>query len=422
MFNRDKWNEIIEALSANPFRTLITAFGVFWGIFILVILLSASQGLQNGIKKQMGGLSTNTMFMWTNSTSKPYKGLPQGRNYNFKNGDIDAIKREVDGLLYVSPRNQLGGFRGSNNVVRGTKTGAYNVYGDYPEFIQQQPMDILQGRFINYGDIENKRKVTVIGEGVIRELYAPGEEVLGSYIKVQGVNFLIVGVYKSISNMGGDAEESQKQLFIPFTTFQQAFNYGDIVGWMAITADDNTPITDIKNTIFDLLKSRHTIDPTDERAIGHFDIYQEFKKINGLFSILTAVSYIVGGLILFSGVIGIVNIMLIIVKERTQEIGIRRALGATPAIIIKQILTESVVLSLVAGMAGIIFASLVLLGVNFALEQAPNANEIPIVNPSVSLFVVVIALLILVVAGLLAGLIPAITAVKVKPIDALRTE
>lgn len=422
MFNRDKWNEIIEALSANPFRTLITAFGVFWGIFILVILLSASQGLQNGIKRQMGGLSTNTMFMWTGATSKPYKGLPQGRNYNFKNGDVDAIKREIDGLLYVSPRNQLGGFRGSNNVVRGTKTGAYNVYGDYPEFIQQQPMDILQGRFINYGDIENKRKIAIIGEGVIRELYAPGEEVLGSYIKVQGINFLVVGVYKSISNMGGDAEESQKQVFIPFTTFQQAFNYGDIVGWMTITAEDSKPITDLKEDVFKLLKNRHTVDPTDDRAIGHFDIYQEFKKINGLFWILKAVSYLVGGLILFSGVIGIINIMLIIVKERTQEIGIRRALGATPAIIIKQILTESVALSLVAGMAGIIFASLVLLGVNFAIEQAPNASEIPIVNPSVSLGVVVIALLILVVAGLLAGLIPAITAIKVKPIDALRTE
>lgn len=422
MFSRDKWNEIIEALSANPFRTLITAFGVFWGIFILVILLSASQGLQNGIKRQMGGLSTNTMFMWTSSTSKPYKGLPQGRNYNFKNGDVDAIKRDIDGLLYVSPRNQLGGFRGSNNVVRGTKTGAYNVYGDYPEFILQQPMDILQGRFINYGDIENKRKVTVIGEGVIRELYAPGEEVLGSYIKVQGVNFMVVGVYKSISNMGGDAEESQKQLFIPFTTFQQAFNYGDIVGWMTITAEDNKPITDLKESIFKLLKNRHTIDPTDDRAVGHFDLYQEFKKINGLFSILTAVSYIVGIFILGSGIIGIVNIMLIIVKERTQEIGIRRALGATPAVIIKQILTESVVLSLVAGMAGIIFASLVLWLINFGLEQAPNSDQIPIVNPSVSLGVVVIALLILVVAGLLAGLIPAITAIKVKPIDALRTE
>src|SRR5690606_38010799 len=136
---------------------------------------------------------------------KPYKGLPQGRVYNFKNTDIDAIKREVDGLLYVSPRNQLGGFRGSNNVVRGTKTGAYNVYGDYPEFILQQPMDILQRRFINYGDIEAKRKIAVFCEGVIRELYGPGEVVLGSQIKVQGVNFLVVGVYKSISNKGGDA-------------------------------------------------------------------------------------------------------------------------------------------------------------------------------------------------------------------------
>ena len=422
MFNRDKWNEILEALSANPFRTLITAFGVFWGIFILVILLSASQGLQNGIKRQMGGLSTNTMFMWAGATSKPYKGLPQGRSYNFKNNDVAAIKRDVNGLLYVSPRNQLGGFRGSNNVVRGTKTGAYNVYGDYPEFILQQPMEMLQGRFINYGDIENKRKVAVIGEGVIRELYVPGEEVLGSYIKVQGVNFLVVGVYKSISNMGGDAEESQKQVFIPFTTFQQAFNFGDVVGWMTITAQDDKPITELKEQVFTLLKNRHSIDPTDERAIGHFDLYQEFKKINGLFSILTAVSYIVGVFILGSGIIGIVNIMLIIVKERTQEIGIRRALGATPATIIKQILTESVVLSLIAGMAGIIFASVVLWGVNFALEQAPNSNEIPIVNPSVNLGVVVIALLILVVSGLLAGLIPAITAIKVKPIDALRTE
>lgn len=422
MFSRDKWNEIIEALSANPFRTLITAFGVFWGIFILVILLSASQGLQNGIKRQMGGLSTNTMFMWTQPTSKPFKGLPQGRSFNFKNPDVEALKRDIDGLLYVSPRNQLGGFRGSNNVVRGTKTGAYNVYGDYPEFILQQPMNILKGRFINYGDIANNRKVTVIGEGVIRELYAPGEEALGSYIKVQGVNFLVVGVYKSISNMGGDAEESQKQLFIPFTTFQQAFNYGDIVGWMTITAEDDKPITDLKEDVFKLLKARHTVDPTDDRAIGHFDLYQEFKKINGLFSILTTVSYIVGIFILGSGIIGIVNIMLIIVKERTQEIGIRRALGATPAVIIKQILTESVVLSLIAGMAGIIFASLVLALINLGLENAPNGEQIPIVNPSVHLGVVVIALLILVVAGLLAGLIPAITAIRVKPIDALRTE
>lgn len=422
MFNKDNWSEIIEALSAKPFRTVITGIGVAWGIFILVILLAASKGLENGVMRAFGGLSTNSMFMWTNTTSKPYQGMPLGRYYNFKNGDVDAIKREVKGLLYVSPRNQLGGYRGSNNVVRGTKTGAYTIYGDYPEFIMQQPMEILQGRFVNTSDIDLKRKVVIIGEGIIKEMYQKDEQVLGSYIKISGVNFMVVGVYKSISNMGGNAEESQKQAFIPFTTFQQAFNYGDIVGWMAITAQPDIPITDLKNDIFSLLKNRHKIDPTDERAIGHFDLFQEFNKINGLFLILKIVSYIVGGLILTSGVIGIINIMLIVVKERTQEIGIRRALGATPWVIRKQILTESVVLSLISGMAGIIAASGFLVIVNFALDQIPNGNEIPFANPAVSLWIVVIALAILVFAGLIAGFIPAQTAIKVKPIDALRTE
>jgi len=422
MFNRDKWNEIIEALSANPFRTIITAFGVFWGIFILIILLSSSQGLENAIMRQLAGLSTNTIFMWTQNTSKPYKGHPQGRHYNFRNSDVEAIKQNVNGLLYVSPRNQLGGFGGANNVVRGTRTGAYNVYGDFPEIIQQQPLNILQGRFINYGDIENNRKVIVIGEGIIREMYDPDEEVLGSYLKIKGVNFMVIGVYKNKGTAMGNGEERQKEMFVPFTTYQQAFNYGDTVGWMSITAKDNVPITDVKENIFALLRNRHNIDPTDERAIGHFDLYKEFKRINGLFSVLKIVSYIVGIFILGSGVIGITNIMLIVVKERTQEIGIRRALGATPWNIRTQILTESVVLSLIAGMTGIIFSGFILWIVNVLLENAPNTEDIMFVNPSVNLTVVFTALLILVLAGLLAGFIPAQTAVKTKPIDALRTE
>lgn len=422
MFNKDQWNEILEALSAKPLRTFITAFGVFWGITILVILLAASTGLENGVKRGFGGMSTNSMFMWTNSTSKPYKGLPQGRYYNFKNSDIDVLKREFSELLYVSPRNQLGGFRGSNNVIRGTKTGAYNVYGDYPEYILQQPMQILKGRFLNYEDIKQKRKIAVIGEGVIRELYQSGEEVLGSYIKVNGVNFMVVGVYKSISNMGGDSEEKQKEIYTPFTTFQQAFNYGEIVGWMAITAKDGYPITDVKNKIFDLLKERHKIAPDDDRAIGNFDLYAEYSKINGLFTILTTISFVVGGLILLSGVIGIINIMLIVVKERTKEIGIRRALGATPWDIRKQILTESVVLSLIAGMAGIIFSTFVIMMVNSLLDNIPDPSEVMFANPSISLSIVVAALIILIVSGLIAGFIPAQTAIKTKPIDALRTE
>jgi putative ABC transport system permease protein len=422
MFNKDQWNEIIEALSAKPLRTFITAFGVFWGITILVILLSASTGLENGVKRGFGGMSTNSMFIWTSTTSKPYKGLPQGRYFNYKNGDIDALKREFNELQYVSPRNQLGGFRGSNNVVRGTKTGAYNVYGDYPEYILQQPMTIIKGRFLNYADINQKRKIAVIGQGIIRELYQPGEEVLGTYVKVNGVNFMVVGVYKSGSSMNGDSEEKEKEIYTPFTTFQQAFNYGDKVGWMAITAKDGFPITDLKPEIFELLKERHSIAPEDDRAIGNFDLYAEYSKINGLFAILTAVSYIVGGLILLSGVIGIINIMLIVVKERTKEIGIRRALGATPWEIKKQILTESVVLSLIAGMAGIIFSTLVIVLANTILDGLPDASEVMFANPSISLTVVVIALIILVVSGLIAGFIPAQTAVKTKPIDALRTE
>ncbi len=332
MFSKDNWNEILEALTANWFRTLLTAFGVLWGIFILVILLAAGKGLENGVKQGFGGIATNTMFMWTQTPSKPYKGLPKGRNYNFKTGDVDAIWQNVPDLRFVSPRNQLGGFGGNNNVIRGLKTGAYNVYGDYPEVIQQEPMDITTGRFINHSDIKDNRKVAVIGEGVKREMYEPNEEVIGSYIKIQGVNFMVIGTYKKKGNNNGNAEEGQKQIYVPFTAFSQAFNMGDKVGWMAITAVDGTSITSIKDQIIDVIKERHSIHPDDDRAVGNFDLFQEFSKVNGLFVALKAVAYFVGILVLLSGIIGISNIMLIVVKERTNEIGIRRALGATPMV------------------------------------------------------------------------------------------
>lgn len=233
---------------------------------------------------------------------------------------------------------------------------------------------------------------------------------------------MVVGVYKSISTMGGDAEEKQKEIYTPFTSFQQAFNYGDVVGWMSITAKDGFPITDLKPKIFEFIKARHTIAPDDDRAIGNFDLYAEYSKINGLFTILTIISYFVGGLILLSGVIGIINIMLIVVKERTKEIGIRRALGATPWDIRKQILTESVVLSLIAGMAGIIFSTLIIWIANYILDGLPSDASVMFANPSISMPIVLIALIILVLAGLIAGFIPAQTAIKTKPIDALRTE
>ena len=420
MFSRDQWEEILEALSSNWFRTVLTAFGVMWGIFILVILLAAGKGLENGVKQGFGGIATNSMFMWTQPTSKPYKGFPKGRRYNFKIDDVAALKAEVPNLRFVSPRNQLGGFGGGNNVVRGLNTGAFNVYGDYPEIIKQEPMDITRGRFVNHSDIKDKRKVAVIGEGVRTTLYKPEEEVLGTYIKINGVNFMVVGTYEKKGN-NGNAEEAQKQIFVPFTAFSQAFNQADNVGWMAITAEDGSSITELKSQIFEVIKSRHGIHPEDERAIGNFDLYQEFSKINGLFVALRGVAYFVGVLVLLSGIIGISNIMLIVVKERTNEIGVRRALGATPWNIRSQILSESIFLTIISGMLGIILATGVIALINYFMSGM-DTSDMMFTNPSVDLGVIMTALCILIFSGLLAGLIPAQHAIKVKPVDALRTE
>lgn len=421
MFDREKWNEILEALTANTFRTMLTAFGVFWGIFILVILLAASNGLENGIRKGFDGIATNTMFMWTQTTSKAYKGLPKTRRYDFRNSDVDALKQKFPDLLYVSPRNQLGDFNGVSNVVRGTKTGAYTIYGDYPELVKQEQMDIVKGRFVNQQDILARRKVAIIGNGVINELYMNAEEVIGTYIKINGVNFMVVGVYKSKGNNNGNAEGAQKNIFIPFTTFQQAFNFGDKVGWMALTANDDASITELRPAILALIRERHSIHPDDERAVGNFDLFAEFQKVQDLFNVLTFIAYFVGTLVLLSGIIGISNIMLIVVKERTNEIGIRRALGATPGAIRSQILLEAIFLTIIAGMFGIAVATGLLAILNMILASMPSEGMM-FVNPSVNLTVVFLALLILVGSGLLAGFIPAQTAINVKPVDALRTE
>ena len=419
MFNRNRWNEILEVLTSNLFRTSLTAFGVFWGIFILILLLAAGKGLENGIKQDFGDIATNTMFMWTRTVTKSYEGMSKGRRFNYRLSDVEDIRENIPELRFISPRNQLNGFNGSNNVVRGLNTGAFDVYGDYPEFIQQEPMEITSGRFINYGDINEKRKVAIIGEGVSSSLYDKNEEIIGSYIKIQGVNFMVIGTYKKKNN-DGDGEEAQKQIFVPFTSFSQAFNMGDRVGCMAITANDGTPITAIKNNIFDIVKKNHKIHPEDERAVGHFDLYEQYNRVESLFMALRVIAYFVGILVLLSGVIGVSNIMLIVVKERTKEIGIRRALGASPGNIRGQILTESIFLTIISGMAGIALGALFIYVINSILEM--NGPVDMFTNPSVNLGVVTIALTILVVSGLLAGLIPAQNAIRVKPVDALRTE
>lgn len=418
MFSKDRWKEILEVLSSNMWRTVATAFGVGWGIFILIILLAAGKGLENGIRQDFNGVATNTMFMWTRTTAMAYEGLPEGRNFNFKLEDVDLLRRNVPELRIISPRNSIR-LGPEDNVIRGTETGRYRVFGDYPEIIEQNPMYVAHGRFFNYNDIDEKRKVVVIGNRIRSDLYQEEEEVLGTYLKINGVNFMVVGTYKEKTSNGG-GENNEREIFMPFTTFSQTYNRADNVGWMAITAKDGSSITELNKAVVGTVKQSRKIHPDDERAIGFFDLYEQFNRVEGLFGALKFVAYFVGILVLLSGIIGVSNIMLIVIKERTKEIGIRRALGEDPWSIRLQILMESIFLTIISGMVGIIFGALSIYGINTLLDSVGPVDMF--LNPSVSLGVVISALLILIVSGLLAGFIPANSAIRVRPIDALRTE
>ncbi len=416
MFDRDKWAEVIQVLSKNPFRTIATAFGVMWGIMMLIVMMGSGQGLQNGVTANFNRV-TNCMFIWTQSTTKAYAGFKQGRRFNLRSSDVEYLKSNVPEIDILSPRNQLGGYRGENNVTRGIRTGSFSVFGDTPDYFKVEPRPITEGRFINWADLDELRKVCVIGERVKQELFEKGEEPLGKYIKISGVNFQVVGVYKSTYS-GERAEEDTKSIFVPFTTFQKAFNYGDVVGWMSITSQDDVPVSVMEQKIVDKLKVRHKIHPEDDRAFGYFNLEEEFNQMNGIFNGIKGLSWFVGVLTLIAGIIGVSNIMLVIVKERTNEIGVRKALGATPWNIVSQILLESLFLASIAGFLGVISGVWLLELVSVFVEGQDGSFR----NPGVDFQIVLTALIILIISGSMAGLLPAWRAVRIKPIEALRTE
>ena len=421
MIDRDQWQEIGVVLGRNKLRTFLTAFGVFWGILMLVIMMGSGKGLQHGAAAGFGGSVTNSMYIWTQQTSMPYKGFRRGRNINFHNADVEAIRSSVPELDILSPRCQAGGYRGTDNITRGIKTGAFNIYGDYPQYLQVEPMDIIEGRFINYRDIEEKRKVCFIEREVYNTLYEPGEEAIGTYIRAQGINYKVIGVYKSKTDDPNRAEDQEKSIIIPLTTFQQAYNWGDVVGWLAVTAKPDVPVSRVGDKIKALVRQRQSIHPDDEMAFGSWNKEEQFNRMMGLLTGINILSLIVGTLTLLAGAIGVSNIMLVIVKERTKEFGVRRAIGAPPSSIIKQVVLESVVLTVGAGILGIIagvwLLELVSAGMNAAAEQGGFFR-----NPGVELPIVLAAFFILVVSGVLAGIIPARKAVEVKPVEALRYE
>jgi len=418
MFDNDRWNEIVSSLKKNKLRTGLTAFGVFWGIFMLIIMLASGNGLENGILKNFSGYATNSLYIWARSTSLPYAGMPEGRSIRMHNADMEAIEAEVEELEVLAPRNSLRGYRGGNNVSHQTKSGNFRVMGDYPQIQKINPVDVIEGRFINQLDIQEKRKVTVIGTHV-REVLFKEESPINKNVKINGVIFKVVGVFKT-KKSGNQGERDSQTLHIPFSTFQKAFNYGDRVGWIAAMAKEGESAIELEQKVKTVLKKRHQIAPADNRAFGGFNAQENYEEMQGLFGAISTLIWIVGIGTLLAGIIGVSNIMLIIVKERTKEIGIRRAIGATPASIIIQIVMEALVLTSMAGYFGLLLGVAVTESISNKL--GPAKGESMFTNPTIDLKIALIALFILILSGVLAGLIPAGKAVKIKPIDALRNE
>lgn len=417
IFEKDNWQEILATIKKNKLRTVLTMFGVFWGIFMLVIMLGAGSGLRHGILKGFAGESKNSFFIWAQTTSKPFKGMKSGRYYSFKNGDALALKK-IDELEVVSPENQLGDYGNSNNVLRGLKVGNFEVLGEYPNITGIENIKIKSGRFINENDIKEKRKVCVVGPRVVETLFLKTENPIGSFIKINGVNFKIVGV--TIPQGSGQRYlEVARKIRIPFTTFQNAFNVGDKITWFSLTVKKGIEASVAEEKAIAVIKDRHKISPNDKQAVGHWNTGVQFKKMSGLFNGIDWLIWFVGTGTLIAGVIGVSNIMLIVVKERTKEIGVKRAIGATPISVILQILLESLTITSIAGIFGLGLGSLI---INYLNKSIPESNDSMFYNPTVDFNVVVGSLIILIISGTFAGLIPAKKAVSINPVEALRYE
>ena len=400
-------------------RTIITVIGVLWGIFIYITLSGSANGLDNGFEREFENIAMNSMFVWAQSTSIPYGGFKTGRNPQLKLKDAQTLRNNIPEIQFIAPRNVRGVFDGTSGsqIVRGTKSSTYNIYGDFPEYTKIATKKIYDnGRFINQSDIDNARKVCVIGERTQKEIFEEDEEPVGKFVRINDIYFQVIGVHKYIQ---GGGFESDGDVFIPFTTFKKLYNTGENVEWFTIAAYDDADVVQVEKDVKQTLKRIHRVSPKDERAFGSFNLGEVFNRIMGFARGMTFLSLVVGIATIIAGVIGIGNILLISVKERTKELGVRRALGATPSEVRMQIILESVFLTVIAGIFGIVLGAFVLAGIN---AGTANLEDFPYTNPTVPISFVLGALAIMVTLGTLIGLIPAQRAVSIKPIDALREE
>ena len=411
LFDSETWQEIYGSIRKNKLRTGITIIGVLWGIFLLIVLLGATRGLENSFKNAFGNLATNSVLVWTQSTDSPFKGFQKGRSFRLNMNDIDVLKSEyASEIKFLAPRNQI-----MNLIVRDFKSGSFKVSGDYPILDQIQKKNLTLGRFLNQNDILSMSKVAVISEEMVKQLFDKGEMPIGQYIKINNINYKVVGVYEPSNTVNFDRDTA----YIPFTTFKKVYNSSDKIDWMMITANSGVNIEQLEKDLLLTLKNLHKVHPEDKRAFGSINLGKEIGRLTGFLTGMQFLTWFVGIATLIAGVFAIGNILLITVKERTKEIGIRRAIGATPKSIRQQIILESVFLTATAGMLGIIFGAFTLYIIDAGFGQGPDAT---LINPTVNIPIILISCSILIFLGTLIGLIPAHMATIVKPIEALREE
>lgn len=416
MFDLDKWQEITAALKKNKLRTILTGLGVMFGILILVTLLGIGRGFQNNIESSLGNFATNSTVFWVERTTKAYKGLPRNRFYQFTNDDLIALKKNIPELEHIAP--DINGWSGgaTHNTFRKDKKGNFRIKGTSPEMNMVNPVEVISGRFINENDLKEFRKVITIGPRVKELMFEEDEDPIGQYLKVNGIFFKIIGEIKPLSNNMGNRDDI---IQLPYTTLQQLYNYGDKFYVFLATAKVGESVAELEDKIFEILARRHSIHPEDRQAIGNFNIAKIFNKIFGLFNSIGFLFWVIGFGVLITGVIGVSNIMHVVVKERTKELGIKRAIGAKPALVVGQIINESVFLTTFAGFWGLFLGVIIVELIGKATEGDPNPQ---ILNPYVDINVAFIALGVLVFFGVLAGLLPAQRAIRIKPVDALRYE
>ena len=412
MFDLDRWEEIWQTISRNRKRSIMTAFGVFWGIFMLTIMLGAGLGLKNALFSQLGDMSVNSCFFWGGRTSIPYKGLPSGRYWQFENEDLAAIKKQVPNVRSVGSVIWGSEYKFSRN----DKKGDYSLVGYNPDFQQISPQPIRFGRFFNEIDMEQQRKVCILTEQVWLDLFPGGEDPVGSTIRMTNMYLTVIGMIKVPDR--GFRFHGDKSVLMPVSTMQQMYNMGHKLHSVAVAANDDADIKEVETNIKQLVFARHTISPDDTKAVYSQNLGEQVNKFNSLFGGIGTLTWIVGIGTLLAGLVGVSNIMLVIVRERTQEIGVRRALGARPRIIISQIMSESFVLTFVAGIFGLALAVALLSGAESVLTASAGRP----IRPQISFGTGMLSMTVLILGSLLAGILPASRALRIKPVDAIREE